>query len=76
MNKTRIVFWPALTPALSPRRGRIFRRVFSDRKCLAIRPHFSANNQPAATLATAPDLLPHHQRLTDDFFTVRAAIGF
>ena len=34
------------------------------------------NNQPAATLATAPDLLPHHQRLTDDFFTVRAAIGF
>jgi hypothetical protein len=34
------------------------------------------NNQPVATPATAPDLLPHHQRLTDDFYTVRLAIGF
>jgi len=34
------------------------------------------NNQPVATLATAPDLLPKHQRLTDDFFSARVAIGF
>jgi len=34
------------------------------------------NNQPVATLATAPALLPHNQHLTDNFFTVRASVGF
>lgn len=39
------------------------------------------NHLPVATAATIgvglpPDVLPHHQNLTDDFFTVRAVFGF
>ena len=39
----------ALTPALSPRRGRILRRVLSHRKPSVIRKFYPANHQPAAT---------------------------
>jgi hypothetical protein len=49
MNKTKFVVWPALTPALSPGRGRILRRVFNNRELSAIRALPSANYQPAVT---------------------------
>jgi len=40
---------PALTPALSPRRGRILRRVLRQCQPSVLRQFFPANHQPAAT---------------------------
>jgi hypothetical protein len=48
MNKTKFVVWPALTPALSPGRGRIPRRVLNNRELSVIRALPSANYQPTA----------------------------
>ncbi len=61
MKERKIVFWPALTPALSPGRGRILRRVLSNRELSVIRTFSSADYQPAATdkltveLSKSPD---------------------
>jgi len=43
------VITPALTPALSPRKGRILRRVWRDRQPSFLQSFSLANNQRAAT---------------------------
>lgn len=40
---------PALTPTLSPRRGRILRRVLRQRQPSVLRQYSPAKHQPAAT---------------------------
>ena len=50
-----IVATPALTPALSPRRGRILRRVLSNRAATVIRKFSLANHQPTATDHPTPE---------------------
>jgi hypothetical protein len=56
----RVVFvsTSALTPALSPRRGRILRRVLSQRTSSVVHSFCPANNPPAATGLQAQ----HHDR--------------
>ena len=49
MRKLKFVVWSALTPALSPGRGRILRRGLHQLKPSVIRALRPANQQPAAT---------------------------
>ncbi|GEM_PF-2471271 len=53
----KIVFWPALTPALSPRRGRIARGVLSNRRPFVIRALPPASHQGTATNKLTVELL-------------------
>jgi len=58
-----LVATPALTPALSPRRGRILRRVWRNRQP-SVRQSFSPENHPPA--ATALQLLNQYRTLASD----------
>jgi len=57
MNKTKFVVWTALTPALSPGRGRIVRRVLSIRESPDMRAVSRANYQGAVTDGLTIELL-------------------
>ena len=55
---------PALTPALSPRRGRILRRVLRQRQPSVLRQFSPANHQPAATGNSTLELSQRVRRLS------------
>ena len=55
-RRVEFVATPALTSALSPRRGRILRRVLSQRQPPVLRQFSPANHPPAATDIATPEL--------------------